>query len=145
LSTFLLRISVIYQHIYCVDDPVDVRMFWNRVKSELKKLGKTQEQLSEAIGVKYDTLTNWITRGIWPKIGPACHIAKYLGVTVEFLYDGSQVRISGYDKKISERPAIKNIVDSLLPFKDYDVQRLIPVIEQFYINRDFAEIKRSIG
>jgi len=120
--------------------------FWDRVKIELKNLGKTQRWLAEQIHEEYDTLRNWIYKGILPNIDQAYAISDALGVPISLLAKGEPQKASGvYEEKILSRPVLRQIVDRLMPFNEHSLHKLLPVIDAIYLNRDFAEIKQSIG
>lgn len=63
-------------------------IFWDRVNFFVKKQKTTQEYLAKKAGIKYQTLRNWVSRGIYPQAPEAERIARILGTSVEFLVTG---------------------------------------------------------
>ena len=69
---------------------MDVKYFWQRVKQSLKELKVTQRELAEYLGIPIRTMENWMSRGIYPLVSDGYRIAKYLGVSVEYLLTGRE-------------------------------------------------------
>ena len=65
------------------------KMFWSRVKTQIKKRGVTQQKTSKACGVSFYTFRNWMTRNLNPPLMYAHRISQYLGVSLEYLISGS--------------------------------------------------------
>jgi transcriptional regulator with XRE-family HTH domain len=70
--------------------------FWARVNTLNKTKKITREKLADHIGVSLHTLKGWIYNNRIPDAFTACDIAGSLGVTVEYL-------VNGKDGKISEK------------------------------------------
>ena len=64
--------------------------FWTIVKSILKKNKKTQAEAAAACGVKLRTFQNWIYKDLFPTIVDGYNLARFLGVSVEYLVTGKE-------------------------------------------------------
>ena len=62
--------------------------FWERFNAEIKTQKTTQEWIAKTANVNLATLRGWIAKDIFPRIPEAYHLAKALGVTVEYLVTG---------------------------------------------------------
>ena len=63
-----------------------MKMFGERVKTELKEQGKTQKQLAKAINVQPSTLCEWLNDHNEPPMQVIVDIALTLGVTTDYLF-----------------------------------------------------------
>ena len=63
--------------------------FKERLRDEIEYRGLLVKELSAAIGISNSTFLSYIdARGALPNVETAVKIAKYLGVSVEYLVDG---------------------------------------------------------
>ena len=67
---------------------MNTRAFWNRVKALIKKKGLTQEETAKACRIKFSTFRNWMSVPVIPPVSDAYKLARYLGVSLEFLISG---------------------------------------------------------
>ena len=65
-------------------------LFWDRVKMHLKACKKTQKMLASHINMPLRTLEFWIYKGLYPTIADGYVIAKFLGVSIEYLLTGKE-------------------------------------------------------
>jgi transcriptional regulator with XRE-family HTH domain len=72
-------------------------LFWDEVNKAIKVQRVKQEWLAEKTGINYKTLKGWITKQVLPRVDDGVKIAKELGVTVEYLVEGTN---SGVSKEI---------------------------------------------
>ena len=64
--------------------------FWNRIKQELRKKAVTQESAATAIGLPYGTFRGWISKNRIPPLNYAYSLARYLGVSLDYLITGKE-------------------------------------------------------
>ena len=63
--------------------------FKERLRDEIEYRGLLVKEVSAAVGISNSTFLSYIdSRGVLPNVETAVKIAKYLGVTVEYLVDG---------------------------------------------------------
>lgn len=80
--------------------------FKERLREEIEYRGLLVKEVSAALGISNSTFLSYIdARGVLPNVETAVKIAKYLGVTVEYLVDGelkskNQVTSSTQSEKI---------------------------------------------
>lgn len=65
-----------------------------RIFSELKRQGKTQKDLSEAIGISTSTINAWNKRDANPSADAIYPIAKFLGMSLEYLLIGEDTTVN---------------------------------------------------
>lgn len=65
-----------------------------RIFTELKRQGKTQKDLSEAIGISTSTINAWNKRGANPSADAIFPIAKFLGLSLEYLLIGEEATVN---------------------------------------------------
>ena len=61
--------------------------FWEKVDNELKYLGKTRKELASAVGIDAANISFGIKRNSIPYADTALKVAKFLGVSLEYLLD----------------------------------------------------------
>ena len=64
--------------------------FWNRVDIELEYLGKTRKSLASEVGFNLGNIGKGIQLGSIPSAETAVKIAQVLGVSVEYLVNGTE-------------------------------------------------------
>ena len=64
--------------------------FWAIVKYRLKKNKQTQIEAAAVCGVSVRTFRNWMYRNLYPTIIDGYHLARFLGVSVEYLVTGKE-------------------------------------------------------
>lgn len=68
--------------------------FWDNVKAELKKQGKSQQDLANYFNSSIRTVQNWFYRGNPPELNIAIGISNFLNVDLYTL--------SGLDRKLKK-------------------------------------------
>ena len=61
-----------------------------RIFDKLQKTGITQQELSNATGIKKGTISSWKTGGYSPQSDKLDEICKFLGVSVQWLISGEE-------------------------------------------------------
>ena len=68
--------------------------FRERLREEIEYRGLLVKEISSALGLSNSTFLSYIdARGVLPNVETAVKIAKYLGVTVEYLVESSEIDI----------------------------------------------------
>jgi len=78
---------------------MNTKSFWSRVKVRIKEKAVTQAETAKVCGLSYSKFRNWMSKNMIPPLNYADRLARYLGVSLEYLIDGK-----GTDKfsKINE-------------------------------------------
>lgn len=76
--------------------------FWQNVKDELDYNLITQKELSEKIGISYNTLQSWITKDRLPDAEQALKIAKELNTSIEYLITGKAENQNGINPNLQD-------------------------------------------
>ena len=64
------------------------KAFWSRVKAGIKEKSVTQAEAAKACQLPYAKLRNWMSRNMIPPLDSAHRLARFLGVSLEFLISG---------------------------------------------------------
>jgi transcriptional regulator with XRE-family HTH domain len=92
-----------------------VNAFWDRVYNLMKKNKITQKEAAASCGVSLRTFQNWKYRNLYPTIVDGYLLARFLGVSMEYLVSGKE----GDSKKKIEK------VRSLLGEADRKLQKIL--------------------
>ncbi|WFD12248.1 helix-turn-helix domain-containing protein [Tepidibacter hydrothermalis] len=66
-------------------------MFVANLKMLLKKHNKKQSELASFVGVKPNTVSDWINKGSSPKLDHLCRISEFFNVSLDFLLLGKEI------------------------------------------------------
>jgi transcriptional regulator with XRE-family HTH domain len=80
--------------------------FWKRVKELIKKKKATQADVARACGFSLRTFQGWMAKGVSPTVTEAYHLAKVLGVTVEYLLTGKNKRVKNIESRIDSAESL---------------------------------------
>jgi len=69
---------------------MDIYLFWKRVKVLIKEKEITQEVAAEACSRSLNTFRGWMSKGIIPPLEDAHELARFLGVSLEYLVSGRE-------------------------------------------------------
>ncbi len=101
--------------------------FRERLREEIKYRGLLVKEVSAAVGISNSTFLSYIdARGILPNVETAVKIAKYLGVTVEYLVDGDSPRLNTELMMNSGKVQLSESYEKLSP---HDKQILIKIAD----------------
>jgi len=67
---------------------MEIEAFWKRVKTLLKEKNIVQAEAAKACGRSLFTFRGWMSKAINPPLYDALKIARFLGVSLEFLITG---------------------------------------------------------
>ena len=67
---------------------MNAKSFWNRVRTRIKEKGITQAEAAKACGLSFPKLRNWMYKNMIPPLSHAHKLARFLGVSLEYLIDG---------------------------------------------------------
>ena len=80
---------------------MNIKAFWNRVKLQIKSRTVTQADAAKACGVLPDTFRRWMSMGRVPPLNNSYMLARYLGVSLEYLITGrSSDNVSAISEEI---------------------------------------------
>ena len=102
--------------------------FKERLRDEIEYRGLLVKEVSAAVGISNSTFLSYIdARGVLPNVETAVKIARYLGVSVEYLVDGD-VKISE-NSKTSVNPAKKKLSESYDKLSAHDKKVLLKIAD----------------
>ena len=103
--------------------------FKERLRDEIEYRGLLIKEVSAAVGISNSTFLSYIdARGVLPNVETAVKIAKYLGVTVEYLVDGEESekeKASAESEKIESGKSL--LVNSYEKLSAHDKQILVKI------------------
>ena len=67
---------------------MDTNAFWKRVKILLKERNIIQADAAKACEISISTFRGWMAKGISPPLVDAVRIARFLGVSLEYIISG---------------------------------------------------------
>ena len=68
--------------------------FWKRIKALIKEKHITQAEAARISHMSVNTLKAWMSRGTIPSLDVAYNLARYLGVSIEYLITGKETDIT---------------------------------------------------
>jgi transcriptional regulator with XRE-family HTH domain len=84
--------------------------YWERVEKLIKEQNTTWSWLSEQIGVKQQTFSQWINKGILPRVNDGYGIAKLLNVSIDYLITGEEPEVKYYSQQATEAAEIIDVL-----------------------------------
>ncbi len=95
-------------------------MFVNNLKTLLSTQNKKQSQLADFVGVKPNTVSDWINKGSSPKIEHLCRISEFFNVSLDFLLTGKE-KSHHYANNISNSAIVQGNHTSTLIVKNGEI------------------------
>lgn len=97
--------------------------FWKKVDSELCYLGKTRKELASAVGFDAANISFGIKRNSVPAADTALKIARFLGVSLDYLLDMTETPVTtAVNQQISE------INNRIRRFSQSDLNAILTVV-----------------
>jgi transcriptional regulator with XRE-family HTH domain len=102
--------------------------FKERLRDEIEYRGLLIKEVSAALGISNSTFLSYVdARGVLPNVETAVKIAKYLGLSVEYLVEGeSQTEKKSTPSFHSEKMRLAEIYDKL---SSHDKATLVKIAE----------------
>jgi len=90
---------------------MEIKDFWTRVKLRLREKNLSQIAAAKACGRSLYTFKGWMAKGIVPPLEDAYDLARFLGVSLDYLINGRgednasriNVEVQGLLKKASQK------------------------------------------
>ena len=110
--------------------------FWDNVVLELDYLGMTNKALAESVGIAASNIGKGIRLGSSPSAETAVKIAKVLGVSVEYLVNGTEGEKNTSAKNNDQLPPkyhkYAKVLDELISLPEYEREPIIQMISSMY-------------
>ena len=101
--------------------------FKERLRDEIEYRGLLVKEVSAAVGISNSTFLSYIdARGVLPNVETAVKIAKYLGVSVEYLVDGNSEEIK---KDVSFHSEKMQLNESYEKLSSHDKSILVKIAD----------------
>ena len=97
--------------------------FWKKVDSELVYLGKSRKELAAAVGFDAANISFGIKRNSVPAADTALKVARFLGVSLDYLLD-----MSDSPSQNSENSKILEMQNTLRRFSRSDLDAVLSVV-----------------
>ena len=88
-----------------------INTFWERLNALMKKNNLKIKDAAAICNVTPKTFSNWKFKGLYPSIIDGHHLAKFLGVTMEYLVTGKETK---HAKNIKEARHLLNKAEEKL-------------------------------
>ena len=99
--------------------------FKERLRDEIEYKGLLVKEISAALGISNSTFLSYIdARGVLPNVETAVKIAKFLGVSVEYLVDGDS-KIS--NNEVSFHSEKMHLIESYDKLSSHDKSILLKI------------------
>ena len=97
---------------------MDIGLFWNRVKTQIKAHKLSQADFARRIGMSPATLLGWMYHKRIPDIVTALNIAAALGVSIEYLVFGKDelsmdIRARQVEERKTATARIRKLTDEM--------------------------------
>ena len=100
---------------------------------------KTQAELAKFIGVRQNTVSDWLNRNKSPSSSYVYRICDFFGVSFNYLFTGQDE-----NKKLQElSEGEREMLELIHPLSPKEQQRLIGVVESYLDKRDIPRITRT--
>ena len=106
--------------------------FRERLREELEYRGLLIKEVSAAVKISNSTFLSYVdARGVLPNVETAVRIAKYLGVTVEYLVDGDlkSEEVESLQNSSSSSSQKKQLLRNYEKLSAHDRENLIKIAE----------------
>lgn len=102
--------------------------FKERLRDEIEYRGLLVKEVSSAVGISNSTFLSYIdARGVLPNVETAVKIARYLGVSVEYLVDGD-AKVPEKSKQ-SVNPVKRKLCESYDKLSAHDKKVLLKIVD----------------
>ncbi len=97
--------------------------FWEKVDSELKYLGKTRKELASYVEIDVANISFGIKRNSIPYADTALRVARFLGVSLEYLLDMDVSPVQD-----TTNPQLAEIENKLRHFSQNDLSAVSTIV-----------------
>lgn len=111
--------------------------FSQRIAALLVETNHSQAELSRYIGVKANTVSDWINKGTSPKIEHLYRIADFFSVSFDYLFVGENLDTSELTENEQE------MLDIFSKFNDREQIKLIGKLEELYRQKQIKESQQA--
>lgn len=110
--------------------------FSQRIATLLVETNHSQAELSRFIGVKANTVSDWINKGTSPKIEHLYRIADFFSISFDYLFVGKNSEVSN-TPELNENE--QEMLDVFQKFNDREQIKLIGRLEELYRQKQIQE------
>jgi len=110
--------------------------FSQRISTLLMETNHTQAELSRFIGVKANTVSDWINKGTSPKIEHLYRIADFFSVSFDYLFIGKNSEIRDISELTENE---QEMLDVFKQFNEREQIKLIGKLEELYRQKQIKE------
>lgn len=106
--------------------------FKERLREEIEYQGLLVKEVSAAVGISNSTFLSYIdARSVLPNVETAVKIAKFLGVTVEYLVDGEKPskQLASKTRKAADNPEKNRLSQAYEKLSAHDKNVLLKIAD----------------
>lgn len=102
------------------------------IRRYLDKRGKSMRDLSEAIGVPYNTVNDWCNMQSYPRIDRIERMSEFFGCTkADLVEEESTLRAEVLEKAFGDRPEMRDLFEAADKATPEDIERVIKILNAF--------------
>ena len=110
--------------------------FKERLKALLSVKGCTQLALANFLGVKPNTVSDWLNKGTSPKIEHIYRIAEFFGVSFDYIFIGKNTDLNSIEYSQDEQELISYFRKLSNKEKYMELGRLQTLVEKFEVEKN---------
>lgn len=100
-------------------------VFSHNLKFQMEMHNKSRQDISEALGISYFTITSWVNGSKYPRMDKVEKLAEYFGVQKSDLIEEQKEQPTGYDG-LSEKK--KSFINKVMQMSDVELDRLDKIL-----------------
>ena len=101
------------------------QIFARNLERQMMLAGKSRRDLSEALGVSYYTITDWVKGKKYPRMDKVEMLARYFGISKSALIEDKKEKPTAADDGLSDE--MKQLIESIKKLPDDKVRMLLQV------------------
>jgi repressor LexA len=103
-------------------------VFSRNLKYQMDLHNKSRQDVSEALGISYFTITSWVNGSKYPRMDKVEKLADYFGILMSDLIEDKKEEPTAQDDGLSE--AKRKLIDKIKKLPEDQVQLLLQVAER---------------
>ena len=103
------------------------QIFARNLERQMMLAGKSRRDLSEALGVSYYTITDWVKWKKYPRMDKVEMLARYFGISKSALIEDKKEKPTAADDGLSAKQ--KEVMELLMRLSANDLDRAVSYLQ----------------
>ena len=103
-------------------------VFSRNLKYQMELHNKSRQDVSEALGISYFTITSWVNGTKYPRMDKVEKLAAYFGILKSDLIEDKKEKPTAQDDGLSEEK--RKLIEKIMKLPEDQVQLLLQVAER---------------